>query len=98
MQRYAWVLVAAAVFCAGCTKRTPVDDFEVFARGLKDRGMTRVKGNLYYDDRLLDDMRILPIWSKSFWEFWYGAPVAGLNFNDNCIDVMVYPTKAGEPV
>jgi D-alanyl-D-alanine carboxypeptidase/D-alanyl-D-alanine-endopeptidase (penicillin-binding protein 4) len=83
---------------ATARNRKPLDDFAAFAAALQSRGLTRVKGNLYYDDRALDDQRTHPSWSKSFREFWYGAPVAGLNFNDNCIDVTIHPTKAGDPV
>jgi D-alanyl-D-alanine carboxypeptidase/D-alanyl-D-alanine-endopeptidase (penicillin-binding protein 4) len=79
-------------------KLKPLDHFAPFAKALRDRGLTRLKGNLYYDDRAFDDQWTHPSWSKSFREFWYGAPVAGLNFNDNCIDVTVHPTAPGEPV
>ncbi|MDB5318509.1 MAG: D-alanyl-D-alanine carboxypeptidase [Phycisphaerales bacterium] len=82
----------------GWAKLKPLDHFAPFAKALRDRGLTHLKGNLYYDDRAFDDQWILPAWSKSFREFWYGAPVAGLNFNDNCIDVTVHPTAPGELV
>jgi len=78
-------------------KRKPTDDFAPLAQALIDRGMTRVKGNLYYDDRALDEQWTHPSWSKSFREFWYAAPVSGLNFGDNCIDVTVHPTEPGKP-
>jgi D-alanyl-D-alanine carboxypeptidase/D-alanyl-D-alanine-endopeptidase (penicillin-binding protein 4) len=80
------------------SKRKPVDDFEGFAKTLQARGLTHIKGNLYYDDRTFDDQRLAPQWNKSFREFWYAAPVGGLNFNDNCIDVTVYPTEIGQAV
>jgi D-alanyl-D-alanine carboxypeptidase/D-alanyl-D-alanine-endopeptidase (penicillin-binding protein 4) len=78
-------------------KRKPTDDFAPLAQALLDRGLTRVKGNLCYDDRALDEQWKHPSWSKSFREFWYAAPVAGLNFGDNCIDVTVHPTEPGKP-
>jgi D-alanyl-D-alanine carboxypeptidase/D-alanyl-D-alanine-endopeptidase (penicillin-binding protein 4) len=68
---------------AGWSKLKPLDHFKAFAQALSDRGVTRIKGNLYYDDRALDEQWTLPTWSKSFREFWYAAPVSGLNFNDN---------------
>ncbi|HTL28541.1 MAG TPA: D-alanyl-D-alanine carboxypeptidase/D-alanyl-D-alanine-endopeptidase, partial [Tepidisphaeraceae bacterium] len=37
-------------------------------------------------------------WSKSFLTDWYAAPVSGLNFNDNCVDITIYPTKNGDHV
>ncbi len=82
----------------GWAKLKPLDHFAPFAKALRERGVSHVKGNLYYDDRALDEQWILPAWSKSFREFWYGAPVGGLNFNDNCIDVTVHPAAPGEPV
>jgi D-alanyl-D-alanine carboxypeptidase/D-alanyl-D-alanine-endopeptidase (penicillin-binding protein 4) len=83
---------------SGWAKEKPFDHFKPFVQALAQRGVTQIKGNLYYDDRALDEQWILPSWSKSFREFWYGAPVSGLNFNDNCIDVTVHPTTQGQPV
>jgi D-alanyl-D-alanine carboxypeptidase/D-alanyl-D-alanine-endopeptidase (penicillin-binding protein 4) len=64
---------------------------------LKAMGVTHVPGNLYYFDGALDDQRVLPLWSKSFLTDWYAAPVSGLNFNDNCVDITASPTTEGEP-
>jgi D-alanyl-D-alanine carboxypeptidase/D-alanyl-D-alanine-endopeptidase (penicillin-binding protein 4) len=83
---------------AGWKNKKPTADFEPFAKALRDKGLTRIKGNLYYDDWAFDDQRTSPTWSKSFRQFWYAAPVSGLNFNDNCIDVTVHPTEPGQPV
>ena len=83
---------------AGWKNEKPTADFEAFAKALKERGLTRIKGNLYYDDFAFDDQRTSPTWSASFRQFWYAAPIAGLNFNDNCIDVTVHPTEPGQPV
>jgi D-alanyl-D-alanine carboxypeptidase/D-alanyl-D-alanine-endopeptidase (penicillin-binding protein 4) len=83
---------------AGWSGHKPTDDFAAFADALRARGLTRIKGNLYYDDRALDEQWTLPTWDKSFREYWYAAPVAGLNFNDNCMDVTVHPTTPGRPV
>jgi D-alanyl-D-alanine carboxypeptidase/D-alanyl-D-alanine-endopeptidase (penicillin-binding protein 4) len=80
------------------SKRKPLDDFAPFAKALLDRGLTRIKGNLYFDDHVLDAQRLAPQWNKTFREYWYAAPVGGLNFNDNCIDVTVYPAEVGQPV
>ena len=82
---------------ASWSNRKPTDDFAPLAQALLDRGLTRIKGNLYYDDRALDDQWTHPSWSTSFREYWYAAPVSGLNFNDNCIDVTVHPTDPGKP-
>lgn len=83
---------------AGWAKKQPLDHFEPFLQALRHRGLTHLTGKLFYDDHAFDDQRTHPSWSRSFREFWYAAPVAGLNFNDNCIDVTVYPTTPGKPV
>jgi D-alanyl-D-alanine carboxypeptidase len=83
---------------AGWDHKQPLDHFVPFAKALRDRGLTHLTGSLYYDDRAFDEQWTHPSWSKSFREFWYAAPVSGLNFDDNCIDVTVHPTAPGEPV
>lgn len=74
----------------------PTAMLDRWAAALKARGVTAVKGSLYYDDGAFDDVRVHPTWSRSFLTDWYAAPVAGLNFNDNCVDVTVRPAAAGE--
>ncbi len=69
-----------------------------WARALKARGVKEIRGNLYYYDGAFEAQQIHPNWSKSFLTDWYAAPVSGLNFNDNCVDITVYPTNPGEPV
>ena len=83
---------------AGWSKKQPLDHFEPFLQALRQRGLTHLTGKLFYDDHAFDDQRTHPSWSPSFREFWYAAPVAGLDFNDNCIDVTVYPAKQFKPV
>lgn len=71
--------------------------FDDWANALRRRGLSRVRGNLYYWDRAFDEQWLHPNWKKSFHVDWYAAPVSGLNFNDNCIDVTAYPADPGEP-
>mgnify|MGYP001426055027 CR=1 FL=1 len=71
--------------------------FDDWANALRRRGVSRVRGKLYYWDRALDDQWLHPNWKTSFHVDWYAAPVSGLNFNDNCIDVTAYPTDSGQP-
>ncbi|MBA2707339.1 MAG: D-alanyl-D-alanine carboxypeptidase/D-alanyl-D-alanine-endopeptidase, partial [Gemmatimonadaceae bacterium] len=79
-------------------KRTTTSMLDEWAEALKKRGITRIMGKLIYYDAALDSEWVHPSWSKSFAGDWYAAPVAGLNFNDNCVDVKVTPTTDGEPV
>src|SRR5688572_9083311 len=76
----------------------PTTMFERWAEALRSRGIVSVPGKLYYYDGALDQQWTHPNWNRSFLVDWYAAPVTGLNFNDNCIDVKIRPTKVGEPV
>jgi D-alanyl-D-alanine carboxypeptidase/D-alanyl-D-alanine-endopeptidase (penicillin-binding protein 4) len=79
----------------GGTTMTVLDDF---AAALKKRGITHLKGNLYFYDRADEAQIVNPTWSKGYLTDWYAAPISGLNFNNNCIDITVRPTSDGEPV
>ncbi|MBU0640467.1 MAG: D-alanyl-D-alanine carboxypeptidase/D-alanyl-D-alanine-endopeptidase [Planctomycetes bacterium] len=68
-----------------------------WADALARRGISRIAGDLCYDDRALDDEWVRATWGEDTLH-WYGAPTAGLNFNDNCVDITIYPTVAGQPV
>lgn len=69
----------------------PTAVFDRWAEALAAKGVKAVKGNLYYYDGTFDDQQVHPTWSKGYLTDWYAAPVAGLNFNDNCVDVTVHP-------
>jgi len=77
---------------------TPVTMFDQWADALLAKGVSTIRGDLVYDDRALDEQRVHPSWSKGFLTDWYAAPVAGLNFNDNCVDITARPTADGEKV
>jgi len=75
--------------------KKPTAIFEEWANALKGRGVNRVASVTYYD-RALDEQWVHPLWNKSFLVDWYAAPVSGLNFNDNCVDIKV-TAAVGEP-
>ncbi len=50
------------------------------------------------DDRVFDRQRVHPNWPADQLNQWYCAEVAGLNFNNNCLDVYATPTDAGVPL
>jgi D-alanyl-D-alanine carboxypeptidase/D-alanyl-D-alanine-endopeptidase (penicillin-binding protein 4) len=79
----------------GGTTMTVLDDF---AFALRQRGITHIKGNFYFYDRADEAQTINPTWSRGYLTAWYAAPISGLNFNNNCIDVTVNPTSDGQPV
>jgi D-alanyl-D-alanine carboxypeptidase/D-alanyl-D-alanine-endopeptidase (penicillin-binding protein 4) len=64
---------------------------------LKSRGITHIAGKLLYFDGAFEPKQIHPTWNKADLVNWYAAPVGGLNFNDNCVDVTVFPTEPGQP-
>jgi D-alanyl-D-alanine carboxypeptidase/D-alanyl-D-alanine-endopeptidase (penicillin-binding protein 4) len=78
--------------------RVPTSVLDDWATALMQRGVTQIKGNLYFYDGAFDDVRYNTHWSKSFHGDWYAAPVGGLNFNDDCVDLRIYPTADGKPV
>lgn len=75
--------------------------FREWADKLKAAGVGRISGDLVFDDYVFEQEHIHPNWAAQFknqMQNWYVAPVGGLNFNDNCVDVVVKPGPGvGEP-
>lgn len=79
--------------------RKPTSMLQDWAKELRRRGIAHVKGDIVYDDWAFEDCpRVHPTWPKHWLLYWYAAPTTGLSFNDNSIDVTVYPTEEGKPV
>lgn len=76
---------------------TPVTLLEQWAIELERRGIHRIAGDLVFYDGAFDRQLVHPAWYKHFLVHWYAAPVTGLNFNDNSIDVTVSPGEPGQP-
>src|SRR5438874_1667297 len=70
-------------------KQTTLSILDQWAEALRKKGITAIKGNLYYYDGAMEQRQTHPSWSKSFAGDWYAAQVGGLNFNDNCVDISV---------
>ncbi|MHC5002084.1 MAG: D-alanyl-D-alanine carboxypeptidase/D-alanyl-D-alanine endopeptidase [Planctomycetota bacterium] len=68
-----------------------------WADAVADRGITAV-GDVVYDSTAIEPFPVHPSWWPEDRLEWYGAPVGGLNFNDNCIDITLVPTLPGQPV
>lgn len=75
--------------------QTILAPFEAVAAALKVRGITTIAGDLIVDASIFDDQRFHPSWPPEQANRWYTAEIAGLNFNDNCIDVRLKPTQPG---
>ncbi|MEM8738302.1 MAG: D-alanyl-D-alanine carboxypeptidase/D-alanyl-D-alanine-endopeptidase [Planctomycetota bacterium] len=76
--------------------RTPMSVFDDWAQALRDAGIERVRGDIVVVDTLFDDEFVHPTWSPRNRLAWYGAPIAGINFNTNCVDFFFDPTTPGE--
>ncbi len=75
----------------------PLRVLDALAARVREAGITHVTGALVLDDGPLDREFVHEDWSASDKLRWYGAPVGGLSFNDNCIDVSVVGQKTGRP-
>ena len=64
--------------------------FDRWAALLKQRGVTQLT-NIVLDDFVFDDEPRHPTWEADQYLAWYQAPVGGLNFNDNCVDLRIEP-------
>ena len=72
---------------------------EAWARGLQERGVRKIEGDILLDDSVLDGEAIPEGWSYNYLTDWYAAEIAGLCLNDNCQDICVTAgDKEGEPV
>ena len=49
------------------------------------------------DDSIFDRSFTHPRWPSDQFQSWYEAPIGGLNFNDNCVQAVVSPTKPKRP-
>jgi D-alanyl-D-alanine carboxypeptidase/D-alanyl-D-alanine-endopeptidase (penicillin-binding protein 4) len=64
--------------------------FEEWVKILKGLGINRVEGNIIIDDTAFDREYLVSSWPENQLSAWYCAPVGGVSFNDNCIDITVY--------
>ena len=73
--------------------------FSQWADRLQELGLTAIAGDLVIDESIFDDQLTHPTWEENDLKKWYAAPVGGLNYNDNCIDMTVWPAPTtGAPV
>ena len=78
--------------------RTPMSVFDDWAKALRKQGVRRIAGDIVVIDAVFDEQLTHPTWGGANVLQWYGAPVAGVNFNDNCVDFTFLPgRKSGGP-
>lgn len=66
-----------------------------WVQGVREAGITHVE-HLIVDDRVFDRTFVHETWPKDQLNNWWCAPVAGINFYDNTLDVVPEPTTAGQ--
>ena len=69
--------------------------FDIWIDHVNKTGVKTIQ-SLIVDDRVFDRQLIHAGWPSDQLHMWYCAQVAGLNFNDNCLDVYVEPTQRGQ--
>ncbi|HEX5635201.1 MAG TPA: D-alanyl-D-alanine carboxypeptidase/D-alanyl-D-alanine-endopeptidase [Gemmatimonadales bacterium] len=79
-----------------------VPDAAVGIRALADtlvaRGIRAVAGDVVGDGSWFDGTLVHPAWEAYDLNWWYAAPVSGLGYNDNAIDITYAPgANEGEP-
>jgi D-alanyl-D-alanine carboxypeptidase/D-alanyl-D-alanine-endopeptidase (penicillin-binding protein 4) len=62
-----------------------------WADKIREHGIQVVNGDIIADDYIFDREFVHSSWPKDQLSKWYCAPVSGLSFNDNCVDIMVRP-------
>ena len=75
----------------------PLDFLGYWAKALVDQGHANLAGDFIVDATVLDEQFVHPDWSDNDLLRWYGAPIGGLNLNDNCVELTAWPGDAGSP-
>ncbi|MGL1902000.1 MAG: D-alanyl-D-alanine carboxypeptidase/D-alanyl-D-alanine-endopeptidase [Fibrobacterales bacterium] len=76
----------------------PLVAFTPWIDSLKALGIDTIRGSLTFDHSYYTDPFRPTTWKDEFFLNWYGAEVAALTFNDNCVDVTVTPAAIGDDV
>lgn len=79
----------------GACETDPAAKFRDLARQLRERGVRRVSGDLVGDGSYFDGQLVHPAWETYDLNWWYAAPVSGLGFNDNAVDIVIEKVDSG---
>lgn len=82
----------------GACDTDPFAKFHLLASQLRAAGVREVLGDLVGDGSYFEPQLISGEWSAYDLNWWYAAPVSGLGFNDNSVDLHWKPAAAeGQP-
>ncbi len=73
--------------------KDPKDVFRIWAEDLRSLGVVKITGNIIGDDNAFDDDHIGYGWSFDGLDVWYSAEVGALQFNENYVDIKIFPPK-----
>jgi len=67
--------------------------FNSWADSLRKKGIRKINGDLIADDTYFSGDRLGNGWQWDDETYYYSAQTAALSFNDNCIDISVFPAE-----
>jgi len=83
---------------AGACETDPMRRIRELAAALHAKGVRRIAGDIVGDGSYFEPTMIHETWESGDLVWWYAAPVTGLAFNDNSVDVRWEPgSAAGAP-
>ena len=71
--------------------------FRGWADSLAARGINRITGDIIGIDGTSDGIPYGAGWMWDDEPFWHGAPISGLMFNENVVDITIVPNLGGTP-
>lgn len=74
---------------AGVCDRDPAAKLRDLAIALRARGVRTIAGDLVGDGSYFEPTLVHPAWESYDLHWWYAAPVSGLGFNDNAVDLRI---------
>lgn len=83
---------------AGACETDPMRRMRELAAALHAKGLRRIAGDIVGDGSYFEPTMIQETWESGDLVWWYAAPVSGLAFNDNSVDLRWEPgPAAGAP-
>ncbi len=77
----------------GVCMADPAEPLLRLADELRSRGITFIRGDIVGDGSYFEPTMVHPSWEVYDVNWWYAAPVSGLGFNDNSIDITYRPAE-----